>query len=115
MARTYSRPRRILFPDERDAVPTLFTFPINRKFCNRILHIAFVSWQLLAGIFSSAFNLFLIVLCVCTVQVITSDYLNSSSSLRDRRARIVVLQFRLASLDLDQHARDKFIRLLRER
>jgi hypothetical protein len=63
-------------------------------------------------VLSSAFTLFLIVLCV---QVITSDYLNSSSSLRDRRARIVVLQFRLASLDLDQHARDKFIRLLGER
>jgi hypothetical protein len=49
------------------------------------------------------------------VKVTTSDYLNSSSSLRDRRARIVVVQFRLGSLQLDQHARDKFIRLLGDR
>ena len=49
------------------------------------------------------------------VQVITSDYLNSNSSVRDRRARIVVVQFQLGSLQLDQHARDKFIRLLGDR
>jgi len=49
------------------------------------------------------------------VEVITSDYLNASSSIRDRRARIVCLKFRLASLELNQHARDKFIRLLAER
>lgn len=49
------------------------------------------------------------------VQVVTSDYLNSSSSLRDRRSRIVTLKFKLSSLVLDGHARDKFIRLLGDR
>jgi len=49
------------------------------------------------------------------LQVITSDYLNSSSSLRDRRSRIVVVRFKLASLQLDDHARDKIIRLLDHR
>jgi len=49
------------------------------------------------------------------ITTITSDNLNSSSSIRDRRARIVTLQFKLDSLDLDRHARDKFIRLVKER
>ena len=47
--------------------------------------------------------------------VITSDHLNSNSSVRDRRARVVTLRFRLDSLQLDEHARDKFIRLVGER
>jgi len=45
---------------------------------------------------------------------ITSDYLNASSSIRDNRSRIVTLQFRLAELRLDAHARDKFLRLVGE-
>lgn len=49
------------------------------------------------------------------VEVITSDYLNASSSIRDRRARIVCTKFRLASMELDEHARDKFIRLVGDR
>jgi len=49
------------------------------------------------------------------VQVITSNYLNSSSSLRDRRSRVVVVRFKLSSLQLDKHARDKMIRLLGDR
>eukprot|EP00088_Acartia_fossae_P036525 TRINITY_DN37745_c0_g1_i1.p1 TRINITY_DN37745_c0_g1~~TRINITY_DN37745_c0_g1_i1.p1 ORF type:complete len:340 (-),score=49.48 TRINITY_DN37745_c0_g1_i1:39-1058(-) len=49
------------------------------------------------------------------IKVTTSDYLNSSSSIRDRRSRVVVLRFKLASLSLDDHARDKFIRLVGDR
>ena len=41
-----------------------------------------------------------------------SDYLNSSSSIRDRRSRIVQLRVNINSLPLDDHARDKFIRLV---
>jgi len=47
--------------------------------------------------------------------VITSDHLNSNSSIRDRRSRIVTIRFHLDSLQLDSHARDKFIRLVGER
>jgi len=49
------------------------------------------------------------------VQTITSDYLNSGSNIRDRRARVVCVKFKLASLSLNKHARDKFIRLLGDR
>jgi len=49
------------------------------------------------------------------LEVITSDHLNASSSIRDRRARIVCFKFKLASLELDSHARDKFIRLVQDR
>jgi len=49
------------------------------------------------------------------LQVITSSYLNSSSSIRDKRSRIVVIRFNIDSLQLDKHARDKFIRLLGDR
>ncbi|XP_023345696.1 28S ribosomal protein S35, mitochondrial [Eurytemora carolleeae] len=49
------------------------------------------------------------------IQVITSNYLNSNSSVRDKRSRIVVLRFKLSSLTLDKHSRDKFIRLVGER
>ena len=49
------------------------------------------------------------------LNIVTSDHLNSSSSIRDRRARIVTLRFQLNSLNLDVHARDKFIRLVDER
>lgn len=47
--------------------------------------------------------------------VITSDHLSSSSSIRDRRARIVTLRFNVDALELDEHARDKFVRLVGER
>lgn len=47
--------------------------------------------------------------------VITSDHLNASSSIRDRRARIVCFKFKLESLKLDDHAKDKFIRLVQQR
>jgi len=47
--------------------------------------------------------------------VITSDYLNSSSSIRDRRSRVVTMQFNIDSLNLDHHARDKLIRLVEDR
>jgi len=47
--------------------------------------------------------------------VTTSDHLNSSSSIRDRRARIVTLKFPLDSLGLGGRARDKFARLVGER
>ena len=46
------------------------------------------------------------------VSVTTSDYLNSSSSIRDRRSKIVQLRINIKSLPLDQHARDKLIRLV---
>jgi len=49
------------------------------------------------------------------VKVLTSNYLNSDSSIRDRRSRVVVYTFGLSSLQLDQHARDKIIRLLGDR
>merc|ERR1712071_332606 len=49
------------------------------------------------------------------VTVVTSDHLNSSSSVRDRRARVVSLRFNIDSLNLDSHARDKFVRLVGER
>ena len=45
---------------------------------------------------------------------ITSDYLNSSSSLRDFRARVVTIQFKLSSLFLDPVSQDKFLRLIGE-
>jgi len=47
--------------------------------------------------------------------VVTSDHLHSSSSVRDRRARIVTLSFNVDKLDMDEHARDKFTRLVGDR
>ena len=44
-----------------------------------------------------------------------SDYLNSSSSVRDRRSRIVQIRINIKSLPLDEHAKDKLIRLVGER
>ena len=49
------------------------------------------------------------------LQEITSDYLNSSSSLRDFRARVITFQFKLSSLFLDPASREKFQRLVGER
>ena len=44
----------------------------------------------------------------------TTDYLNASSNIRDNRARIVTVTFRVASLFLDAASRDKFLRLVGE-
>ena len=49
------------------------------------------------------------------MSVTYSDYLNSSSSVRDRRSRIIQLRIKIDSLPLDEHARDKFIRLVGDR
>ena len=43
---------------------------------------------------------------------ITSDYLNSSSTIRDFRSRSVAVQFRVSSLYLDVQSRDKLLRLV---
>jgi len=49
------------------------------------------------------------------ITITTSDHLNSNSSIRDRRARIVQLRLKVDSLPLDTHARDKMIRLVGDR
>jgi len=49
------------------------------------------------------------------ITITSSDYLNSNSSIRDRRARIVTFKVHIDSLELDSHARDKMIRLLGDR
>jgi len=49
------------------------------------------------------------------IKVITSDYCHSGPSIRDLRARIVTMQLKLSSLELDKHAKDKFMRLVEER
>ncbi|ELT90129.1 hypothetical protein CAPTEDRAFT_184915 [Capitella teleta] len=49
------------------------------------------------------------------VEVISSDYIVDSISLRDPRARTVCIKINLSSLDLDSHAKDKFIRLVGDR
>lgn len=42
----------------------------------------------------------------------TSDYLNSSSNIRDYRSRVVTIQFSLSSLFLDPVSREKFLKLV---
>ncbi|KAK3098464.1 hypothetical protein FSP39_019721 [Pinctada imbricata] len=49
------------------------------------------------------------------VEVVTSDYLFSGPSIRDERARICTVKFDLDDLELDYHARDKFLRLVGDR
>ncbi|CAB3240947.1 unnamed protein product [Arctia plantaginis] len=49
------------------------------------------------------------------VEVITSDYCHASPSIRNPLARVVTLRIKLSTLDLDKHARDKFIRLVGDR
>ena len=46
------------------------------------------------------------------VTEITSDYLNSSSSIRDFRSRVVTVQLRLSTLRLDLNSRDKLLQLI---
>lgn len=49
------------------------------------------------------------------VKVITTDYCLSSPSIRNPLARVVSLKVKLATLQLDEHAKDKFLRLVKER
>ncbi|CAF3473761.1 unnamed protein product [Rotaria sp. Silwood1] len=49
------------------------------------------------------------------IQITTYDYLNSTPSIRDSRARVVKFNFKLTQLEFDEHARDKFIRLAGQR
>jgi len=46
------------------------------------------------------------------VTELSSDYLNASSSIRDFRARVTTIQFKLSTLFLDYTSRDKFLRLI---
>ncbi|CAF4096168.1 unnamed protein product, partial [Rotaria magnacalcarata] len=49
------------------------------------------------------------------IQITTNDYLNSTPSIRDSRARVIKFNFKLTQLQFDEHARDKFIRLAGQR
>lgn len=49
------------------------------------------------------------------VQVFTSDYVHSSPNIRNPLARIVTFKLKLSRLNLDKHARDKFLRLVGRR
>uniref|UniRef100_A0A0K8TT09 Putative 28s ribosomal protein s35 mitochondrial n=1 Tax=Tabanus bromius TaxID=304241 RepID=A0A0K8TT09_TABBR len=49
------------------------------------------------------------------LEVITSDYCQASPSIRNELARIVSVRIKLSTLKLDDHARDKFLRLVGER
>ncbi|KAK4876972.1 hypothetical protein RN001_009478 [Aquatica leii] len=49
------------------------------------------------------------------IEVASSNYCYSSPSIRDPLARIVTLQIKLSSLPLDDHARDKFRRIVGDR
>ncbi|OQV12607.1 28S ribosomal protein S35, mitochondrial [Hypsibius exemplaris] len=49
------------------------------------------------------------------VQIITSDYCHSGQSIRDSKARVVSFKVPLSDLNLDEHARDKFLRLIGNR
>ncbi|XP_045508912.1 28S ribosomal protein S35, mitochondrial [Colias croceus] len=46
------------------------------------------------------------------IEVITSDYCHASPTIRNPLARIVTLRIKLSNLNLDKHARDKFLRLV---
>ncbi|XP_054974531.1 28S ribosomal protein S35, mitochondrial isoform X1 [Sorex araneus] len=49
------------------------------------------------------------------VEVETADYVSSGPSIRNPRARVVTLRVKLSSLNLDDHAKKKLIRLVGER
>ncbi|CAK1553291.1 unnamed protein product [Leptosia nina] len=49
------------------------------------------------------------------VEIITSDYCHASPTIRNPMARVVTLRIKLANLDLDKHAKDKFLRLVGDR
>lgn len=49
------------------------------------------------------------------LEVIQTDYCHSSPSIRNPLARIITIKFPLDKLHLDEHARDKFLRLVGDR
>lgn len=49
------------------------------------------------------------------IEVISSDYVHGSPTIRNPLARIVNLRLKLSNLPLDKHAKDKFLRLVGER
>ncbi|GFS17366.1 28S ribosomal protein S35, mitochondrial [Elysia marginata] len=49
------------------------------------------------------------------LESITSDYVFAGPSLEDDRARLASIKFKLSDLELDYHAKDKFIRLVGDR
>ncbi|GAB6018722.1 28S ribosomal protein S35, mitochondrial [Chamberlinius hualienensis] len=49
------------------------------------------------------------------VSVTTNDYLYSSPTIREPKARIVTLKIKLSNLKLNAHAKDKFLRLVGDR
>lgn len=49
------------------------------------------------------------------LNIIYSDYCYSSPSIRDPKSRIVTFKIKLDDLKLDEHARDKFLRLVEEK
>jgi small subunit ribosomal protein S35 len=49
------------------------------------------------------------------VKFISSDYVHGLPTIRNPLARIVTIKLKLDTLKLDQHARDKFLRLVGER
>lgn len=49
------------------------------------------------------------------VDYISSDYCHALPTIRNPLSRIVTVQFKLATLTLDKHAKDKFLRLVGER
>jgi small subunit ribosomal protein S35 len=49
------------------------------------------------------------------VKVISSDYVHGLPTIRNKLSRIVTIKLKLATLQLDKHARDKFLRLVGER
>lgn len=49
------------------------------------------------------------------MEVITSDYVFSSPTIREPLARIVSLRVKLSSLTLDAHAKDKLLRLVKDK
>uniref|UniRef100_A0A336M7S7 CSON011733 protein n=1 Tax=Culicoides sonorensis TaxID=179676 RepID=A0A336M7S7_CULSO len=49
------------------------------------------------------------------LKVITTDYCLSSPTIRNTLARVVALKIKLSALNFDEHAKDKFFRLVKER
>ncbi|XP_015781540.1 28S ribosomal protein S35, mitochondrial [Tetranychus urticae] len=49
------------------------------------------------------------------VEIVTRDYCHASPTIRDPRARTITMRFKLSQLELDDHSRDKIIRLLGKR
>ncbi|XP_007442277.1 28S ribosomal protein S35, mitochondrial [Python bivittatus] len=49
------------------------------------------------------------------IEISTTDYVSAGPSLRNPKARVVTLKVKLSSLNLDDHAKKKFIKLVGER